>query len=137
MPIIVVPKDDGGKHLVINYRICNKVTRKFTWPMPKVEDFFSKLNGEKCFSTLDLRAGYHHIPLDKSSYQKQHSIHHLANMNASKYLLDLHRLQYFQELMTGILKEFNFAITYLDYIIIFCRTVEEHLSHIKEVFEKL
>ena len=44
-PIIVVPKGDGGKHLVTNYRALNKVTRKFTWPMPKVEDIFSKLNG--------------------------------------------------------------------------------------------
>ena len=69
-PIIVVPKGDGGKWLVIDYRALNKVTRKFTWPMPKVEDIFSKLNGAKYFSTLDLRAGYHHIPLDKSSIQK-------------------------------------------------------------------
>ena len=37
-PIIVVPKGNGGKHLVIDYRALNKVTRKFTWPMPKVED---------------------------------------------------------------------------------------------------
>ena len=43
-PIIVVPKGDGGKCLVIDYRALNKVTRKFTWPMPKVEDIFSKLN---------------------------------------------------------------------------------------------
>ena len=39
-PIIVVPKGDGGKHLVIDYRALNKVARKFTWPMPKVEDIF-------------------------------------------------------------------------------------------------
>ena len=39
-PIIVVPKGNGGKHLVIDYRALNKVTRKFTWPMPKVEDIF-------------------------------------------------------------------------------------------------
>ena len=39
-PIIVVPKGDGGKCLVIDYRALNKVTRKFTWPMPKVEDMF-------------------------------------------------------------------------------------------------
>ena len=43
-PIIVVPKGDGGKDLVLDYRALNKVTRKFTWPMPKVEDIFSKLN---------------------------------------------------------------------------------------------
>ena len=68
--IIVVPKGDGGKHLVIDYRALNKVTRKFTWPMPKVEDIFSKLNGATYFTTLDLRAGYHHIPLDKPSIPK-------------------------------------------------------------------
>ena len=43
---------------------------------------------------------------------------------------------YFQELMTGILKDFNFATAYLNDIIIFSTTVEEHLSHIKQVFEK-
>ena len=69
-PIIVVPKGDGGKHLVIDYRALNKVTRKFTWPMPKVEDIFSKLNGATYFTTLDLCTGYHHIPLDKSSIPK-------------------------------------------------------------------
>ena len=53
-PIIVVPKGNGGKHLVIDYRALNKVTRKFTWPMPKVEDIFSKLNGATYFTTLDL-----------------------------------------------------------------------------------
>ena len=52
--IIVVPKGDGEKLLVINYHALNKATRKFTWPMPKVEDIFSKMNGAKYFSTLDL-----------------------------------------------------------------------------------
>ena len=46
-------------------------------------------------------------------------------------------LAYFQEVMTGILKDFNFAIAYLDNIIIFSRTVEEHHNCIKQVFEKL
>ena len=44
---------------------------------------------------------------------------------------------YFQKLMTGILKDFNFTIAYLNDIIIFSRTTEEHLLHIKQVFEKL
>ena len=46
-PIFVVPKGDGGKHLVMDYHALNKVTRKFNGPMPKVEDIFSKLNGKK------------------------------------------------------------------------------------------
>ena len=65
-----VPKGDGGKHLVIDYRALNKVRRKFTWPMPKVEDILSKLNGATYLTTLDLQAGYHHIPLDKTSILK-------------------------------------------------------------------
>ena len=69
-PIIVVPKGDRGKCLVIDYRALYKVTRMFTWLMPKVEDIFSKLNGATYFTTFDLHAGYHHIQLDKSSIPK-------------------------------------------------------------------
>ena len=60
---------------MIDNRALNKVTRKFTWPMQKVEDIFSKLNGATYFTTLDLRAGYHHIPLINLQYQKQLIIH--------------------------------------------------------------
>ena len=69
-PIIVVPKGDGGKRLIIDYRALNKVTRKFLWPMPEVKDIFSQLNGAKYFSTLHLRAGYHHIGLTTDSIPK-------------------------------------------------------------------
>ena len=71
VPSIVVAKGDGGKHLVINYRPLNKVTWKFVWPMPRVEDIFSKLNSAKDFSTLNLLAGYHHIPLDEDYSQNR------------------------------------------------------------------
>ena len=102
-PIIVIPKGDGGKRLVINYQALNKVTQKFTWPMPKVKDIFSKLNGTKYFSTLDLRASYHHRPLDKSSIPKT-----AFNFPFNKYefvKVNLRLAQapaYFQELMTGM-----------------------------------
>ena len=133
-----MPKGDRGKHLVIDYRAFNKVTRKFTWSMAKVEDIFSKLNGATYFAMLDLRAGYHHIPLDKPSIWKM-----AFNSPFGKYeyvMVPFGLAQapaYFQELMTGILKDFNFMIAYLDNIIIFSKTPQEHLSHIKKVFEKL
>ena len=137
-PIIVVPKEDGGKRLVINYRELNKVTRKFTCPMPKVEDIFSKLNGAKYFSTLDLRASYHHIPLDKSSIPKTAFNSPFGKYEYVNVPFGLAQTPtYFQELMTRILKDFDFTIAYLDDIIIFTRTAEEHLSHIRKVFEKL
>ena len=55
-PIIVVPKGDGGKCLVIDYRALNKVMRKFVWPMPKVEDIFSQLNSAKILLHLELES---------------------------------------------------------------------------------
>ena len=48
----------------------NKVTWKYVWLMPRVEDIFSKLKGTKYFSILDLHTGYHHIPLDEDSIPK-------------------------------------------------------------------
>ena len=106
--------------------------------MPKVEDIFSKLNGATYFTTLDLRAGYHHILLDKPSIPKTAFNSPFGKYEYVKMPLGLAQAPaYFQELMTGILKDFNFAIAYLDDIIIFSKTLQEHLSHIRKVFEKL
>ena len=137
-PIIVVPKGDGGKHLVIDCRALNKITRKFMWPMPKGEDIFSKLNRATYFTTLDLRAGYHQIPLDTPSIPITAFNSPFGKFEYVKAPFGLDQAPaYFQELMTGILKDFSFAIAYLDDIIIFSKTPQEHLSHIRMVFEKL
>ena len=106
--------------------------------MPKVKDIFSKLNGAKYFTTLDLRTGYHHIPLDTSSILKTAFNSPFGKYNYVKVPFGLAQAPaYFQELMTNILKDFNFAIAYLDDIIIFSKTPEDHLTHIRQVFEKL
>ena len=106
--------------------------------MPKVESIFSKLNGAKYFSTLDLRAGYHHILLDKSLIPKTAFNSPFGKYEYIKVPFILAQAPaYFQELITTILKHFDFAIAYLDDIIIFSKTAKEHLLHIKKVFEKL
>ena len=119
--IIVIPKGDGGKQLVIDYHALNRVTRKFTWPMPEVEDIFYKLKGAKYFSTFNLWAGYHHISLDKSSIPKTAFNSPFGKYEYVKVPFGLAQVApaYFQELMTGILRDFDFAIAYLDDIIIF------------------
>ena len=137
-PIIVVLKGDGGKHLVIDYRTLNKVTRKFVWPMPKVEDIYSQLNGAKYFSTLGLRMGYHHIRLTTDSIPKTAFTSRCGKYEYAKVPFRLAQAPaYFQELMTGVLKDLPFAMAYLDNIIIYSSTPEEHVQHIKAVFEKL
>ena len=70
-PIVVVPKQDGGKRLCVDYRSLNRITRTFIWPMPRVQDIFVKLGKAKYFTTLDLTSGYHHIALGKDPLRKQ------------------------------------------------------------------
>ena len=143
------------------------------WPMPKVEDIFSQPNGAKYFSTLDLRAGYHHIGLTTDSIPKTAFTSPFGKYEYIKVPFGLAQAPayfqelmtdsipktaftspfgkyeyikvpfglaqapaYFQELMTGVLKDLPFAMAYLDDIIIYSSTPEEHLEHIKTVFEK-
>ena len=89
----------------------NKVTRKFIWPMPKVEDMLSQLNSAKYISTLDLSAGYHHIPLDQASIPKIPFSLPFEKYECINVPFGLTQAPaYFQELMTEILKDLNFAI---------------------------
>ena len=106
--------------------------------MPKVEDIFSKLNGAKYFSTLDLQLVttiylWINLPYLKTAFNSPFGKHEYVKVPFGLAQAPA----YFQELMTVIFKDFNFAIAYLDDIIIFSTTVEEHLSHIKQVFVKL
>ena len=106
--------------------------------MPKVEDIFSQLNGAKYFSTSDLRAGYHHIGLTTDSIPKTAFTSPFGKYEYVKVpFRPAQAPAYFQELMTGVLKDLPFAMAYLDDIIIYSATPEEHLLHIKTVFKKL
>ena len=87
---------------------------------------------------MDLCTGYHHIPLDKSSIPKTTFNSPFEKYEYVKVPFGLVQVPaYFQELMTSMLKDFPFAIAYLDDIIIFSKTPQEHLSHICMVFKKL
>ena len=106
--------------------------------MPKLEDIFSKLYGAAYFTMLDLRAGYYHVPLDKPSIPQTAFNSPFGKCKYVKVPFWLAQaLTYFWELITGILKDFNFAIAYLDDIIILSKMSQEHLSHIRKVFKKL
>ena len=88
-PIIVVPKGDGGKHLVIDYCALNKITQKFIWPMPKIEDIFVQLNDMKYFSTPICEQDITPSHWMSHQYPKQPSPHHLENMNMPRCSLSL------------------------------------------------
>ena len=69
-PIVVVPKGDCGKRLCADYGALNAITRAYVWPIPRVEDIFSKFGKVEFFTTLGLRSGYDHIALDQEAIKK-------------------------------------------------------------------
>ena len=106
--------------------------------MPKVEDIFSKLNSAKYFSTPNLQAGYHHIPLNEECIPKRAFPSPFGKYKYLKIPFGLTQTPaYFQELMNKVLKDLPFTIAYLDDIIIYSKTVEEHLDHLQQVIHKL
>ena len=134
----IVPKGDGGKRLCVDYRALNKITRTYVWHMPRVEDIFAKLGKAKFYTTLDLRSGYHHIALDKDSIKKTAFVSPLGKYEYLKVPFGLAQAPaYFQKLMNKVLDGLNFTLAYLDDVIIFSETADQHLKHIQIVLTRL
>ena len=104
-------------------------------PLPKIDEIYVKLKGAKVFSTIDLRSGYHHIALGKSSRAKTAFV---TPFGKYEFLMvpfgSAQAAAYFQLLMNKVLKGLKFAMTYLDVIIIFSENELQHLEHLETVF---
>ena len=103
-------------------------------PLPKIEGLYAKLKGMKVFSTIDLGSGCYHITKSKDSRVKT------AFVKFESLMVPFGLAQapaYFQLLMNQALEGLSFAMIYLDDIIIFSNSGEEHLLHLEEVFCQL
>ena len=137
-PIVVVPKGDGGKRLCVNYRALNAITRTYVWPMSRVEDIFSELGKAKFFTTLELRSGYHHIALDQDAIKKTAFVTPFGKYEYMKVPFSLVQAPaYFQNVTNRVLNGLHFTLDYLDDVIIFSETEEQHLKHIQIVLTML
>ena len=97
-------------------------------PLPKIDEMYAKLKGAKVFSTIDLRSGYHHITLSKSSRAKTAFVTPFGKYEFLVVPFGLAQAPaYFQLLIDKVLKGLKFPMTYLDDIIIFSE-IEEHLE---------
>ena len=98
-------------------------------PLPKIDELYAKLKGHKYFSTLDLRSGYYHIGLSESAKPKTaFVVSGMGKYQFNRVPFGLAQAPaYFQRLINEVLTDIDFAMGYLDDIIIFSETEEEHL----------
>ena len=140
-PLVCVWKKEKREiRLCVDFRQLNKITLRPAFPMPNVDDMLNTLNGARFFSTVDLGNAYYQVELEADSKLK-------TAFSTKDGQFCFRRMPFgiaaapatFQELMTKVLGDLNWkeAMVYLDDILIFSRTREEHLSRIAHVFDKI
>ena len=107
--------------------------------LPKIDVLYAKLKAATIFSALDLTSGYYHIELGEASRAKMVFVTPFGKWEFNMVPFGLTQATaYFQGLISDVLKGLShFAIAYLDDIIIFSKTEEEHLQHLEIIFQRL
>ena len=156
-PIIVVnckckpgaPLKDQ-KHLVIDYRKLNQqlVTAESAQskskgllaliPTPKIKHIWYKLRKAKYLSTIDLRSGYHHIPIAKEDCHKSAFVCEYGKFEFKQASFGISTCpDYLKSLMNKLFFDCDsFYIVYMDDLLVFSESEEEHLKHLEIIFEK-
>jgi len=137
-PLHMVKKADGTWRPCGDFRRLNLQTVPDRYTCPNMADLTSRLKGCTIFSKLDLRKGYHQVPVDPTSVQKTAIITPFGLFEFLRMPFGLRNSgQTFQRMMDEVMQGLDYTFCYLDDVLVASATPEEHAEHLKEVLERL
>jgi hypothetical protein len=135
-----VEKKDGTRRMCIDYRALNEVTIKNKYPLLRIEDLFDQLRGASVFSKIDLRLGYHQLRIRPSNIPKTAFITKYGLYEFTVMSFGLTNVPaFFMNLMKSVFMDYldKFVVVFIDDILIYSQSEEEHVNHLKMVLQRL
>ena len=138
-PTVPIVKKDGTLRLCVDYRRLNAISQTNVYPMPRIDDLIDQLGQAQFLSTLDLTKGYWQVPMGKASHHKIAFVTPSGQFQFTVMPFGLSGAPFtFQQMMDLLTKDTrNFAAAYLDDLIIYSDTWENHLHHLTIILQQL
>ena len=138
--VVLVRKKDGSLHFCIDFRCLNAKTKKDSYPLPRMQETMDSMVSTRYFSCMDLKSSFWQVKMSEKA--RQYTAFTVGSMGMYEFLHMPYGLcnapAIFQRLMQNCLGELNLTYTliYLDDVIVYSRTEEEHLIQLRAVFER-